>query len=138
MFGVNLVKKRTRGLDVRHIQALSKPHFLGFKRDSKQMFPTKKSKWSFGTITLPYVVRVYGCLLNVVWCVDRMWRGCLALLAVLTATLCCQISEFRCRNGRCVRLDQYCNTVDDCGDMSDEPRYCTGTLQVEVVVARVV
>lgn len=87
---------------------------------------------------IAYVVRVYGCLMNVVWCVDRMWRGCLALLAVLTATLCCQISEFRCRNGRCVRLDQYCNTVDDCGDMSDEPRYCTGTLQVEVVVARVV
>lgn len=39
----------------------------------------------------------------------------------------CHISEFRCRNGRCVRLDQYCNTVDDCGDMSDEPRTCTGT-----------
>lgn len=38
----------------------------------------------------------------------------------------CRISEFPCRNNHCVRLDRYCDGVDDCGDMSDEPRYCTG------------
>ncbi|XP_044736901.1 uncharacterized protein LOC123298870 [Chrysoperla carnea] len=37
----------------------------------------------------------------------------------------CRISEFPCRNNRCVRLDRYCDGIDDCGDMSDEPRYCT-------------
>nr|XP_018909717.1 PREDICTED: uncharacterized protein LOC109038906 [Bemisia tabaci] len=37
----------------------------------------------------------------------------------------CRISEFPCRNGRCIRLDQYCNGIADCPDKSDEPRYCT-------------
>ncbi|XP_054288224.1 uncharacterized protein LOC129003910 [Macrosteles quadrilineatus] len=46
-------------------------------------------------------------------------------MTIASFCLGCQISEFRCRNGKCVRLDNYCNTIDDCGDMSDEPRYCT-------------
>ncbi|XP_017770463.1 PREDICTED: uncharacterized protein LOC108558152 [Nicrophorus vespilloides] len=37
----------------------------------------------------------------------------------------CRISEFPCRNGRCVRLNAYCDGLDDCGDLSDEPPYCT-------------
>ncbi|XP_049958183.1 uncharacterized protein LOC126474750, partial [Schistocerca serialis cubense] len=37
----------------------------------------------------------------------------------------CRISEFPCRNGRCVRLDRYCDGADHCGDASDEPRSCT-------------
>ncbi|XP_060521214.1 uncharacterized protein LOC132698910 [Cylas formicarius] len=37
----------------------------------------------------------------------------------------CRISEFPCRNGRCIRLNGYCDGNDDCGDMSDEPLYCT-------------
>lgn len=38
----------------------------------------------------------------------------------------CRISEYPCRNDRCIRLDHYCNGNDDCGDKSDEPTYCTG------------
>uniref|UniRef100_A0A8D8QS39 CUB domain-containing protein n=1 Tax=Cacopsylla melanoneura TaxID=428564 RepID=A0A8D8QS39_9HEMI len=37
----------------------------------------------------------------------------------------CRISEYQCRNGRCVSLDRFCNEYDDCGDKSDEPRYCS-------------
>ncbi|CAG9857034.1 unnamed protein product [Phyllotreta striolata] len=37
----------------------------------------------------------------------------------------CRISEFPCRNGRCVRLNAYCDGTDDCGDVSDEPPFCT-------------
>lgn len=36
----------------------------------------------------------------------------------------CRISEFACNNGRCVPADRYCDGDNDCGDKSDEPRYC--------------
>ena len=49
-----------------------------------------------------------------------------AALLMALAVPACRISEFPCRNGRCIRLDRYCDEVDDCGDKSDEPRYCTG------------
>jgi hypothetical protein len=50
----------------------------------------------------------------------------MAALLMAMAVPACRISEFPCRNGRCIRLDRYCDGVDDCGDKSDEPRYCTG------------
>ncbi|XP_045473238.1 uncharacterized protein LOC123679795 [Harmonia axyridis] len=37
----------------------------------------------------------------------------------------CKKSEFTCNNGRCVPSNSFCNNVNDCGDSSDEPRYCT-------------
>ncbi|XP_058457818.1 uncharacterized protein LOC131434755 isoform X2 [Malaya genurostris] len=37
----------------------------------------------------------------------------------------CAVSEHTCNNGRCVPLNKYCNNVNDCGDGSDEPRFCT-------------
>lgn len=37
----------------------------------------------------------------------------------------CRISEFSCSRGKCVPGDKYCDGVDDCGDGSDEPRFCT-------------
>ncbi|KAK7874269.1 hypothetical protein R5R35_006304 [Gryllus longicercus] len=37
----------------------------------------------------------------------------------------CRASEFLCDTGQCVALDRFCNGADDCGDKSDEPRYCT-------------
>jgi hypothetical protein len=50
----------------------------------------------------------------------------MAALLIAVAVPACRISEFPCRNGRCIRLDRYCDGIDDCGDKSDEPRYCTG------------
>ncbi|KAL3272499.1 hypothetical protein HHI36_013976, partial [Cryptolaemus montrouzieri] len=38
----------------------------------------------------------------------------------------CRISEFPCRNGRCISLNKYCDGIDDCEDISDEPKFCTG------------
>lgn len=46
----------------------------------------------------------------------------------------CRISEFPCRNGGCVRLNSYCDGNDDCGDMSDEPAFCTGEYRISSVV----
>ncbi|KAH8295665.1 hypothetical protein KR018_002570, partial [Drosophila ironensis] len=37
----------------------------------------------------------------------------------------CSLAEFSCNNGRCVPLSKYCNNANDCGDGSDEPRFCT-------------
>lgn len=37
----------------------------------------------------------------------------------------CSLSEFTCANTRCVPLSKYCNNINDCGDGSDEPRFCT-------------
>ncbi|EEB14022.1 hypothetical protein Phum_PHUM274240 [Pediculus humanus corporis] len=37
----------------------------------------------------------------------------------------CRLSEFLCDSGHCVALDRFCNGENDCGDKSDEPRYCT-------------
>lgn len=37
----------------------------------------------------------------------------------------CSLSQFTCSNGKCVDLNRYCDNVNDCGDGSDEPRFCT-------------
>ncbi|XP_069694968.1 uncharacterized protein [Periplaneta americana] len=37
----------------------------------------------------------------------------------------CRRSEFACANGRCVPLNRFCDAANDCGDSSDEPRFCT-------------
>lgn len=37
----------------------------------------------------------------------------------------CSISEFTCANNKCISAAQYCDNNDDCGDSSDEPRFCT-------------
>ncbi|KAJ3624325.1 hypothetical protein MTP99_017961 [Tenebrio molitor] len=50
----------------------------------------------------------------------------LGLLQEASPGPACRISEFPCRNGQCVRLNAYCDGSDDCGDLSDEPLYCTG------------
>jgi hypothetical protein len=58
-----------------------------------------------------------------------------AALLMSIAVPGCRISEFPCRNGRCIRLDRYCDAVDDCGDKSDEPRYCTGKQTRSIVTS---
>ncbi|XP_060528816.1 uncharacterized protein LOC132703517 [Cylas formicarius] len=37
----------------------------------------------------------------------------------------CKVSEFACANGKCIPLNYFCDVKNDCGDSSDEPRYCT-------------
>lgn len=37
----------------------------------------------------------------------------------------CRISEFPCRNGKCVRLNAFCDGQNDCGDLTDEPPFCS-------------
>ncbi|KAL1140516.1 hypothetical protein AAG570_000446 [Ranatra chinensis] len=41
------------------------------------------------------------------------------------ASATCRVSEFFCDTGQCVALDRFCDGSDDCGDKSDEPRYCS-------------
>lgn len=42
----------------------------------------------------------------------------------------CAMSEYTCTNGKCIQLNQYCDNVNDCGDSSDEPRFCTSKLKL--------
>lgn len=37
----------------------------------------------------------------------------------------CSLSEFTCVNSKCIPINKYCDRVNDCGDNSDEPRFCT-------------
>lgn len=37
----------------------------------------------------------------------------------------CSVSEFTCANNNCISAAQFCDNNDDCGDASDEPRFCT-------------
>lgn len=41
----------------------------------------------------------------------------------------CAMSEYTCTNGKCIQLNKYCDGVNDCGDSSDEPRFCTSKSQ---------
>jgi Low-density lipoprotein receptor domain class A len=39
----------------------------------------------------------------------------------------CKISEFPCKGSSlCLPLDKYCDGIDHCGDLSDEPKFCSG------------
>ncbi|KAG8242076.1 hypothetical protein J6590_072970 [Homalodisca vitripennis] len=65
-------------------------------------------------------------------CPDALVTSVLLLPVILgfittpdPATSQCRLSEFPCTNKRCVPLSYFCNSVDDCGDSSDEPRFCT-------------
>lgn len=40
----------------------------------------------------------------------------------------CSLSEFACKNGKCIPASKYCDKIHDCGDNSDEPRFCTRKL----------
>lgn len=47
----------------------------------------------------------------------------------------CSMSEFTCTNTRCVPLNKYCDKVNDCGDSSDEPRFCTSKIYIYSYIA---
>lgn len=70
-------------------------------------------------------------LCHVVFCLQMSFLLLLALtecVVVVHPVPVCRISEFPCKNNKCIRLDRYCNKVNDCGDKSDEPPFCTGTI----------
>lgn len=37
----------------------------------------------------------------------------------------CSMSEHTCTNGKCISMNKFCDKTNDCGDSSDEPRFCT-------------
>lgn len=37
----------------------------------------------------------------------------------------CTLAEYTCTNGQCVPANKFCDKVNDCGDNSDEPRFCS-------------
>lgn len=53
-----------------------------------------------------------------------------ARIAVVSHNRTCKITEFKCANDRCIQQNYFCNNKNDCGDSSDEPRYCTRKYQI--------
>jgi hypothetical protein len=37
----------------------------------------------------------------------------------------CPMNQFRCNNGTCIPIIWACDSLNDCGDDSDETEYCT-------------
>lgn len=56
---------------------------------------------------------------------DTLLTSVLLLPVVLGLNTQCRHSEFQCSNEKCVPLNRFCDAVNDCGDSSDEPRFCT-------------
>lgn len=55
------------------------------------------------------------------------WALCLTMHFFPSVTsYTCRISHFACHNNKCISPDHYCDGIDDCGDGSDEPKFCTG------------
>lgn len=48
----------------------------------------------------------------------------------------CSISEFTCANSNCISAAQFCDNNDDCGDASDEPRFCTSKLNLLLIESK--
>ena len=48
------------------------------------------------------------------------------LLYPLFIFTACESGDFPCDNGKCIPEGYVCNYVNDCGDFSDEPKFCCG------------
>ena len=42
----------------------------------------------------------------------------------------CRGESFHCDNKRCIERSLHCNGIDECGDGSDEPPFCPGTISL--------
>ncbi|XP_070492853.1 uncharacterized protein [Chironomus tepperi] len=57
---------------------------------------------------------------------DTLGACGILLLNFIILIRSCKISEFACKgSGLCLPLDKYCDGIDQCGDLSDEPKFCT-------------
>lgn len=61
---------------------------------------------------------------------DSLGASGIILLNLIIIVRACKVSEFACKgSGICLPLDKYCDGFDHCGDLSDEPKFCTGELE---------
>ena len=95
---------------------------------------TRSMRRNFNKSTQLNLRSLESCMSNCFVCLSSGWRGNmgfapLGLLLLVAASLAtpptCRVSEFFCDTGQCVALDRFCDGEDDCGDKSDEPRYCS-------------
>ena len=85
--------------------------------------------WSSALLTLLVILIIYLNILiyalssntaNPLSASRSHFHQLICLLLPFSAIPPCNASMFRCRDGACIDLHQRCDTVDDCGDMSDE------------------
>ena len=85
--------------------------------------------WSSALLTLLVILIIYLNILiyalssntaNPLSASRSHFHHLICLLLPFSAIPPCNASMFRCRDGACIDLHQRCDTVDDCGDMSDE------------------
>lgn len=48
----------------------------------------------------------------------------------------CSMSEHTCTNGKCISMNKFCDKSNDCGDSSDEPRFCTRKFYLNLIIAK--
>ncbi|XP_029726486.2 uncharacterized protein LOC109623124 isoform X2 [Aedes albopictus] len=118
-------------------------HHLAPASCSRTSWTSRSWRWNFvpvSTLLLVGPLLLLSCLLSPVVAAKSGQQIVVSSVAAADASVMgdgpvaaaqkqsrrqCAMSEHSCNNGRCVPLNKYCNNVNDCGDGSDEPRFCT-------------